>query len=262
MLEADLIEDKPIATTLRKIILLGGRVGSERLRQWATEELTGYTRGEGIPEYRVLPARIKMDYVIMTATYRGPSTATGSVRGQEISAHDFSQIVGTDEKNEVRLGISVDEIEALLRDAGDEREVKMVVPSEAGQLIDHHVSYTRKTMLVYRSIQTAQLYAVLGAVRTRLAELVAELRDAVPSGATLTSANRAAVERAFDVAIHGDVSVAAGGQLIINSGTATATVSPQAAEISLWVRWRRLGAFLVGAATIAAAVFGWLAIRN
>jgi hypothetical protein len=35
-------EDVPVAAALRKVILLGGRVGSTELRDWASRELKGY----------------------------------------------------------------------------------------------------------------------------------------------------------------------------------------------------------------------------
>jgi hypothetical protein len=44
------------ASLLQKCILLGGQVGSERLRDWARQELKGYDRVDQVPEYRRVSA--------------------------------------------------------------------------------------------------------------------------------------------------------------------------------------------------------------
>jgi hypothetical protein len=46
---------------LRKCIALGGETGSERLRDWARQELMGYGPGTEVPEYgRPPPCYISM----------------------------------------------------------------------------------------------------------------------------------------------------------------------------------------------------------
>jgi hypothetical protein len=42
-LESDVVSDRPLADVLRKCIILGGRVDSVELRDWATKELRGYS---------------------------------------------------------------------------------------------------------------------------------------------------------------------------------------------------------------------------
>src|SRR3954464_13871053 len=52
-LEAGLRDDRSSTTALlQKCILLGGQVGSERLRDWARQELRGYDQRDRVPEYR------------------------------------------------------------------------------------------------------------------------------------------------------------------------------------------------------------------
>ena len=43
-IERDLLDEKPLDTLLRKLILLGGSAGSPELRNWASVELRGYGR--------------------------------------------------------------------------------------------------------------------------------------------------------------------------------------------------------------------------
>lgn len=61
-IERDLLDDRPLADVLRKVIVLGGRAGSGELRDWASLELDGYAgRTEPIPAYRGVAAHIQID---------------------------------------------------------------------------------------------------------------------------------------------------------------------------------------------------------
>ncbi len=46
-IERDLLDDVPISTVLRKLIILGGYAGASELRDWASHELQGYI---GVPD--------------------------------------------------------------------------------------------------------------------------------------------------------------------------------------------------------------------
>ncbi|HMJ36577.1 MAG TPA: hypothetical protein VK501_21915 [Baekduia sp.] len=54
-------ENASVATALRKCVALGGRSGSETLRDWAARELDGYEGGDPLPDYRVVAAVIQLD---------------------------------------------------------------------------------------------------------------------------------------------------------------------------------------------------------
>jgi hypothetical protein len=62
-IERDALDDSvPVATALRKCVVLGGRSGSESLRDWATRELEGYHGAEEeLPDYRVTRAPLRID---------------------------------------------------------------------------------------------------------------------------------------------------------------------------------------------------------
>lgn len=56
-IENDLLSDRPIADVLRKVVILGGRAGSAELRDWASQELKGFSGVEAeVPE--ALPIRV------------------------------------------------------------------------------------------------------------------------------------------------------------------------------------------------------------
>jgi hypothetical protein len=55
---------------LRKCIALGGRTGSERIRDWASRELKGYGNDE-IPSYRSISAPLMLDGANARGMFRG-----------------------------------------------------------------------------------------------------------------------------------------------------------------------------------------------
>jgi AbiTii len=63
-IQTDALDDAvPVATALRKCIVLGGQSGSEALRDWATRELQGYEAEADLPPYRVVLAPLMVDAV-------------------------------------------------------------------------------------------------------------------------------------------------------------------------------------------------------
>lgn len=60
-IERDLMDNKPIADVLRKVVILGGRLSSVELRDWASTELNGYETSEELPLYRKIYAPLQAD---------------------------------------------------------------------------------------------------------------------------------------------------------------------------------------------------------
>lgn len=61
-IESDALDDNvPVASALRKCSVLGGKSGSEKLRDWATRELQGYPGVEDLPSYRAINAPLLVD---------------------------------------------------------------------------------------------------------------------------------------------------------------------------------------------------------
>ena len=97
-IERDLLDEKPLDTLLRKLILLGGSAGSPELRNWASVELRGYGRDAELPLYRTVSAPLQID-----GTVPG-----GIVRHETIGAMDIPDFA-RDEINEqvpLRMGVS------------------------------------------------------------------------------------------------------------------------------------------------------------
>jgi hypothetical protein len=110
---------------------------------------------------------------------------------------------------------------------------------------------------VYWSVSPSAILGVVDQVRTTLVELVAQVRADTGSSADAPSAE--AVTNAVNVAVHGRRSrVTVNTAQTAGDGAATATTAPAGASPPWWRTTKALWGLLVGAATIAAAVFAWL----
>jgi hypothetical protein len=70
-IEAGVLDNTvPISSLLQNCILLGGQAGSEKMRDWAGQELHGYTESDSVPDYRHVPAAL-MIIVTNGAGYNG-----------------------------------------------------------------------------------------------------------------------------------------------------------------------------------------------
>ena len=74
-IERDLLDGRALADLLRKCIMLGGRSGSQELRDWAGKELRGYDPDDELPPYRVVSAPIMLDGISGNWAYEGDARA-------------------------------------------------------------------------------------------------------------------------------------------------------------------------------------------
>src|SRR4051812_28477048 len=83
-IEQEALDDRAsLAGALRKCVVLGGKSGSEALRDWATRELKGYYGQDDLPEYRDVPAQIQIDGAL----------TNGLVTGQPIARSELPDFV-------------------------------------------------------------------------------------------------------------------------------------------------------------------------
>jgi hypothetical protein len=54
---------KPLPDILRKCLLLGHELKNDRLKAWANQELSGYKSGKDAPDYRIIPAQAKGNFI-------------------------------------------------------------------------------------------------------------------------------------------------------------------------------------------------------
>jgi AbiTii len=113
-IERDALDERAfVATALRRCVALGGRSGSQVLRDWATRELDGYYGSNDLPEYRVVPAAIQLDGMTATAHIQGqavppsalPDPARGRIKEQVELRDGIGQIEDLANRSEIKLGL-------------------------------------------------------------------------------------------------------------------------------------------------------------
>ena len=250
-IEAGAIGDQPLADTLRKVMVLGGRAGSADMRDWASLELNGYRAGSAIPEYRTVTAPIQIDGFQGNLHYKG----------QTISAIQLPDFARERYSGGLPFGQGIGEIEAMVRSARSSGESTLRL-SDAGaaevvlymnsQSNDPFSSIER----LYWSVGVVAIEGIVDRVRTSLAILVSEIRATIPNESEIPSSD--AADRAVAVMVHGK-----NNRVMVNSDSpmaiAHADASAQEADTPLW--WKTTTAawtLVIGAATVAAAVLAYL----
>lgn len=238
-IERDLLNEKPLDTLLRKLILLGGNAGSAELRAWAAQELRGYRRDDELPAYRRISAPIQIDGMV-------PGHI---VRQETIGSLDIPDFAREEINEVVPLRMGVNEIHSMVTQHGSDRMVKLQPPGAAD--IVSYINGTRemngRIMSLYWGVSTIALEGVLDQIRTRLAELIAELRSSTPAGQSLPTPAQAA--NAVSFVINGR-----GNRVRISQASEGGTVTlPTEDETKPFrTRAKQVGAAAVGLATIIA----------
>jgi len=243
------------ADMLNQCILLGGEVGSERLRDWARKELKGYGNAETLPDYRCVAASLCIDGY----------APGGYITGQAISVLSLPEFARDIISEDAPFPHALAQLEDLSHRRGE--TVNLQVPG-AQELIVlwNHETGNRVTRL-YWQVSRSAVVGVVAGVRIALTELVAEMLATAPGEHQPPS--REAADNAVHLVVTGNRNtVTVVGSQTAAAGTATITVTgsteqPRAENETWWQRWRKRG-LLIGLATVVAAVvavlqlFGWV----
>jgi hypothetical protein len=244
-IEQDALDDRvPVATALRKCVVLGGRSGSEELRDWATRELKGYRGEDQLPDYRLVPAPLRVDGLAghyQVARQAFPPSSLPDFAREHIA-------------DEVELRDGVGSIEALLGEA----EIKLSPPM-ASDLVRymnaHNDAPGRHIESLYWQVSPAAIRGVLDQIRTALTHLVAELRANMSDSEAVPSAD--AASQAVSVVVTGKrskVNVTTAQAAGTSANASVHGSRERSRESEFWTRSRRIGAFVVGVATVAGVV--------
>lgn len=247
-LQAGLRDNNSSTTSLlQKCILLGGKVGSERLRDWARQELKGYDRVDQVPEYRRVSAPLCID----------GATFTTLITGQQVSAMSLPEFAREYISEEVALTNGLGELEQISR--GPEDMIRLAPPGaqELVVLWNHERQSSDQITRLYWQVSRSAIAGVVIGVRTALAELVGELLAAAPDDDQPPS------KQAVDAAVHFVVTGDRNTVTVVDSqtttkGNAAITVTgssdqPQVTKQGWWTRWRKRG-LIIGLSTVVAAV--------
>jgi hypothetical protein len=222
----------PLKTVLRTCISLGAQTRNVELRDWAGQELGGYRDDDSaIPAYRVIHAPLKID----------GATMTHRINGQQISSFQLPDVDRNVLTEEVKLALGVGDLENLVRSAEREGKstVKMVPDGGADlvMLMNHEAHPGNTVMALYWDVSVARINGVLDQIRTRLVQLVAEMRATMGDDDSEPTFEQAA--QAVSVVFHG------GKRNLVNVNTAHAAsgssavataASPAKQEESWWTK--------------------------
>lgn len=251
-IERDLLNDKPVAGLLRKFILLGGQAGSRELREWASKELRGYASGDELPSYRSIPAPIQMDGMSPIAQVWGQRLGVSELPG--FARHDIDE--------HVNLTMGVGEIEALAHHEHDgDTSVKFSLPGarELARFMQQDAPSRIHIDALYWRVGRVAIEGVLDQIRTRLTELLAELRSLTSPTQEFPSAQQ--TDQAVNIVVRGfnpgmTVNAIVSGQGSSNAIDAS-LMSPNE-KSGFWTTGKMIGAIMVGAAGIVSAVIAVL----
>jgi hypothetical protein len=249
-IERDALDDGvSLSSALRKCVVLGGKANSEALRDWATRELHGYGGNDDLPEYRVINAPLLVDGI--AGNYH--------VTRQPLPPSALPQFARRHISENLRLRDGVGGLEALARQA----EIKLAPPG--GTELVHYMNAEssdpyRSIHSLYWAVAPAAIQGVLDRIRTSLTQLVAELRaNMADNGSDIPSPE--AANQAVSVVVTGKRSQVNVTAAQASGQETSASVTPPVAESAdseFWTRGRKIGAFVVGTATVVGAVIGVL----
>jgi hypothetical protein len=244
-IERDVLDDSiPIATALRRCVVLGGKSGSENLRDWATRELQGYYGDDlELPDYRIVAAPLQIDGI--SGNYQ--------VTGQQYPPSALPEFAREHISEKVELRDGVGSIEAMAK----REEIKLMPPMAADLarvMNSENDDPYQHINSIYWNVSPAAVHGVLDQIRTALTQLVAELRANMTGGEDVPSSE--AADQAVQVVVTGkrsNVTVTT-AQASGGGSAGISTKEPDPKESEFWTRSRRIGAFIVGLATVVAAV--------
>lgn len=179
----------PLADVLRKCVALGGRAGSDQLRDWARTELDGYAPDEEVPRYRVIPAVIAID---------GANSAW-KWTGQQLSSMELPDFARDVIRPEVELRQGVAELERVASSSDESIRLQHSAMADLVTYMNTQGDVVNGTISrMYWQVSANSFHGVVDIIRTTLVSLVAELRAV---GVTDTPTAEAA-NHAVQVVVH------------------------------------------------------------
>ncbi|MET7951626.1 hypothetical protein [Micromonospora sp. NPDC005324] len=162
-------ESEPLAGLLRKCLLLGAETGSEALRDWARKELNGYGVGDQVPKYR----KVQSPPISMTSM-SGYTLA----QNQIIARHQLPRAAWEYVPDEFSFNQPIEELEQL---AG-QKQVAFASHglAYAQNIWNDELDEFQSIINLHYVMGGSTLTGVLGQIRTKLVELIADLTANTP----------------------------------------------------------------------------------
>ena len=192
------IEDEALDGDVVKALLLcqklGGHAGSDSLCAWAEKELTGWPAGEYLPDYRMLKGAMV-----------GHGTAPGGTVRMPIPTDMLPQELLDSEVLGIPVRFSISQIQETSR-----QDDITVMPSHSGMLANFLNERNQGSAIlgqVHLHCPGSAFGGIVTTVRTKLINLVADLRRSLPDEVTVDDEQvSAAVSKAANnlVVVTGD----------------------------------------------------------
>jgi AbiTii len=240
-------EKKSMAAVLNKVIALGGRVDSTKLRDWARRELQGYTPEDELPEYRKIYAPLLMD----------AATMTGIIKGQQLSPWDLPDFAQKDISNDLIMPKGIGEIERLARSCppGDAVKISPYMAAQLVQFMNMTGHWNGRIERIYWGVSPTILEGIVDQVRTRTIALISEIIADMPEGAVTPS--RETADNAFELAVTGKQNKI---NVIAAQGGSTVPAPPPEESTAGWMK---AAAWVFGAIiAIAAMIFTLMQVQG
>lgn len=162
-------EAEPLAGLLRKCLILGADTGSDALRDWARLELNGYGDGDDVPSYRRLP-----NPTIMYDSMSGNAWMTnGTIDALQLPAEARNNM-----PDYLACEQAIEELEELAK--------RETVSMRTGHLAyaetvwNAKLSRFQRVMNLRYTVTGSVFKGMVGQVRTKLVDIVADLTAGVP----------------------------------------------------------------------------------
>jgi AbiTii len=199
-IEAGVVDHRvPLSSLLQNCIVLGGQAGSEKMRDWARQELHGYAGAYTVPDYRHVPAAL-MPVITNRAGYNGVTRRFDD----SVFPEQIRQIIREKvDLEEAILSQGIGELEGMVSQGAQEHTL---IPSWAGFIADtmnqRNMAVNGRVAEVYLSVPNAAIQGVLVRIRTALAELIAELITLTPEDQEVP--DKAAADGAVQFVVTGE----------------------------------------------------------
>lgn len=202
-IEADVADHRvPLSSLLQSCIVLGGQARSEKMRDWARQELHGYAGADTVPDYRHVPAAL-MAVITNMAGYNGVTRRfDDSVFPEQIREIIREKV----DLEEAILSQGTGQLEGM---ASEGKQEHTLIPPWAGFIADtmnqRNMAVNGRVAEVYLSVPNVAVQGVLVRIRTGLAEMVAELITLTPDDQEVPAT--AAADQVVQFVVTGDRSV-------------------------------------------------------
>lgn len=199
-IQQDALDDgTPVATLLRKVMVLASNLDSEVLEDWVRHELNGYPKNGDVPKYRAISINFKASGADVIRQYQRMPIAQlvveDAAKNPDISTFRCRQAIGTISPEDLKKS------DGTLRVNFDN-----YLPLIQNQLEDGVVLFA-----FWGEIPSSQVYGILDAVRSRVLDFALSLKKKYPEAAevdgliTKTPEVEHVLTQIYNTTIHGDV---------------------------------------------------------